>query len=81
MPRAKIAYRVTESLEPTFQAYAPITFAGAEPGEDKSASSSSCSSRPTPARSAPTLGVIIPVVGPATHPQAIGVRLALAAVF
>ncbi|HEY8076311.1 MAG TPA: hypothetical protein VIF62_19430 [Labilithrix sp.] len=81
VPRAKIAYRVTESLEPTFQAYAPITFAGAEPGEDKVGVVVEPQLAAYAGALRPTLGVIIPVVGPASDPQAIGVRLALAAVF
>ncbi len=81
VPRAKIAYRATEALEPTLQAYAPIVFAGAEPGEDKVGVvvEPQLAAYVGPLR--PTLGVIVPVVGPASDPQAIGVRLALAAVF
>jgi hypothetical protein len=81
VPKARAAYRIDEHVEPALAVWAPITYAGKEAGED----AVGLVVEPQvvgyigPLR--PALGLVLPVVGPAADPRALGVRLALAAMF
>jgi hypothetical protein len=81
VPKVRAAYRATKTIEPALAVYAPITYAGTEPGEDAFGLVVEPQVVGYVGAFRPALGIVLPVVGPASDPTTVGVRLALAAVF
>ncbi len=80
VPAVRAGYRMGH-VEPALKLWAPIIFAGGNEGEKKVGFVIEPQVVFHHGNVRPVLGVIIPLAGPATDPQFIGVRLAVAAVF